>query len=56
MGTLTGFGSLSAIPEEEITDKISRRVVAGQKGMMVWWRVGAGTHVTAHSHPHEQLV
>ena len=56
MGTLTGFGSLSAIPEEEITDKISRRVVAGQKGMMVWWKVGAGTHVTAHSHPHEQLV
>jgi quercetin dioxygenase-like cupin family protein len=56
MGTLTGFGSLSAIPEEEITDKISRRVVAGQKGMMVRWKVGAGTHVTAHSHPHEQLV
>ena len=31
MGTLTGFGSLSAIPEEKITDKISRRLVAGQK-------------------------
>ena len=35
MGTLTGFGSLSAIPEEKITDKITRRVLAGQKGMMV---------------------
>ena len=56
MGTLTGFGSLSAIPEEKITDKITRRVLAGQKGMMVWWKIGAGTHVAAHSHPHEQLV
>ncbi|MGB7774459.1 MAG: cupin domain-containing protein [Pseudolabrys sp.] len=56
MGTLTGFGSLSAIPEEKISDKITRRVLAGQKGMMVWWKIGAGTHVAAHSHPHEQLV
>jgi quercetin dioxygenase-like cupin family protein len=56
MGTLTGFGSLSAIPEEKITDKITRRVLAGQKGMMVWWKIGAGTHVAAHSHPHEQIV
>ena len=23
--------------------------------MMVWWKIGAGTHVAAHSHPHEQL-
>ena len=56
MGTLTGFGTLSAIPEEKITDKITRRVLSGQKGMMVWWKIGAGTHVAAHSHPHEQLV
>jgi unsaturated pyranuronate lyase len=56
MGTLTGFGSLSAIPEEKISDKITRRVLAGQKGMVVWWKIGAGTHVAAHSHPHEQLV
>src|SRR5215469_4918176 len=56
MGTLTGFGSLSAIPEEKITDKITRRVLSGQKGMMVWWKIGAGTHVSAHSHPHEQIV
>jgi hypothetical protein len=25
MGTLTGFGSLSAIPEEKISDKITHR-------------------------------
>jgi quercetin dioxygenase-like cupin family protein len=56
MTTLSGIGSLAAIPEEKITDKITRRVLAGQKGMMVWWKIGAGTHVAAHSHPHEQLV
>ena len=56
MTTLSGFGSLAAIPEEKITDKITRRMFAGQKGMMVWWKIGAGTHVAAHSHPHEQLV
>ena len=56
MTSLSGFGSLAAIPEEKITDKITRRVLAGQKGMMVWWKIGAGTHVAAHSHPHEQLV
>ena len=22
----------------------------------MWWKIGAGTHVAAHSHPHEQLV
>ena len=36
MPILRGFGSLSAIPEEKITDKITRRVLAGEKSMMVW--------------------
>src|SRR5947207_6061427 len=56
MTTLTGFGSLSAIPEEKITDKITRRVLAGEKGMMVWWNIKTGAHAAAHSHPHEQIV
>ena len=56
MSTLKGFGSLVAIPEEKITDKITRRVLAGEKGMMVWWKIKAGAHAAAHSHPHEQIV
>src|SRR6516165_10876433 len=36
MTSLSGFGSLAAIPDEKITDKITRRVLAGQKGMMVF--------------------
>ena len=45
MPSLSGFGSLAAISEEKITDKITRRVLAG---MMVWWKMGAGTHIGAH--------
>jgi quercetin dioxygenase-like cupin family protein len=56
MTTLRGFGSLTAIPEEKITDKITRRVLAGENGMMVWWNIKAGTHAAAHSHPHEQIM
>jgi unsaturated pyranuronate lyase len=56
MTTLKGFGSLSAIPEEKITDKITRRVLTGEKGMMVWWSIKAGAHAGAHSHPHEQIL
>jgi hypothetical protein len=31
MATLKGFGSLAAIPAEKMTDKITRRVVAGAR-------------------------
>jgi quercetin dioxygenase-like cupin family protein len=56
MPTLTGFSSLGSIPEERVTDKITRRIVAGEKGMIVSWRMSAGAHAAAHKHPHEQIV
>jgi quercetin dioxygenase-like cupin family protein len=56
MPTLSGFGALSEITPERINDKISRRVVAGDQGMLVWWSAKAGAHAAAHSHPHEQIV
>ena len=56
MARLKGFGSLAAIPEEKMTDKITRRVLAGEKGMAVWVNIKAGAHAAAHSHPHEQIV
>jgi hypothetical protein len=49
MTTLKGFGSLSAIPEEKITDKITRRVLAGERGMMVWWHQGRCARCRAFS-------
>ena len=36
MTTMTGFGALKTLPVERITDKISRRVLSGKHGMIVW--------------------
>jgi hypothetical protein len=33
---------------ERVTDKIERRVLAGQRGMIVWWKMKAGAHAAAH--------
>jgi quercetin dioxygenase-like cupin family protein len=55
MPKLAGFASLDALPEERVTDKITRRLVAGDQGMLVWWNMKAGAHAAAHSHPHEQM-
>jgi quercetin dioxygenase-like cupin family protein len=56
MPTLTGFGAFASIPEEQISDKVSRRILAGDQAMIVWWSVAAGVHVETHQHPHEQIV
>lgn len=52
---MIGYGSLDSLPEEQVTDKISRRLVSGERGMVVWWRMKAGAHAAAHTHPHEQI-
>ena len=36
MPTLLGFGTFAALPEEQISKKISRRILAGDQGMLVW--------------------
>src|SRR5262249_11168065 len=56
MPTLVGFGTFAALPEERISDKISRRILSGDQGMIVWWSIGAGVHVEPHSHANEQIV
>lgn len=56
MPKFSGFSSLAALPVEKIADKITRRVAAGDQAMVVWWSFKAGAHVTAHSHPHEQII
>jgi quercetin dioxygenase-like cupin family protein len=55
MPVITGFETLSNLPEEKISPQISRRVMAGVQGMIVWWSMKAGAHAAAHQHPHEQL-
>jgi quercetin dioxygenase-like cupin family protein len=56
MVTLVGFGRFAALLEEQISDKISRRILSGDQGMIVWWSIGAGVHVEPHSHANEQIV
>jgi hypothetical protein len=56
MPIIKGFELLKNLPEEKLTDQITRRVLAGDKGMIVWWSMKAGAHAAAHSHPHEQSV
>ncbi|MGB8756495.1 MAG: cupin domain-containing protein [Pseudolabrys sp.] len=56
MPTLVGFGTFAALPEERISEKMSRRVLSGDHGMIVWWSMGAGVHVEPHSHANEQIV
>jgi len=56
MPKLSGFESLAALSAERISDKISRKIVAGDQGMIVWWEMKAGAHAAAHRHPHEQIA
>ena len=56
MPVAQGFGAFETLPWERITDKIERRVLCGDKAMIVWWRMKAGAKASAHRHPHEQIV
>jgi len=55
MPVIVGHDKLASIPEERITDKITRKIMSGKQGMMVWWHFDAGGHAAAHKHPHEQI-
>jgi hypothetical protein len=35
----------SSADKEQISEKISRRIISGDQGMIVWWSIGAGVHV-----------
>ena len=51
-----GFGTFAALPEEQLSEKISRRILSGRQGMIVWWSIEAGVHVEPHSHANEQIA
>lgn len=55
MPQLTGFASIASAPEERISDKITRRVIAGDQSMIVWWSILKGAHAASHSHANEQI-
>lgn len=44
------------VPEERINDYITRKMVTGDRMMLVRWRMKKGGVVPAHKHPNEQVV
>jgi len=44
MPVIVAFDKLASVPEERITNKISRRVISGKQGTLVYWRMKAGAH------------
>jgi hypothetical protein len=46
MATLVGFGAFAALAEEQISEKISRRILSGNQGMLVWWSIAAGVQLS----------
>jgi quercetin dioxygenase-like cupin family protein len=55
MPTLVGFNTFAGLPEEQISEKITRRILAGDQAMLVWWSIEAGVHVEPHSLANDQL-
>ncbi len=56
MPVIAGFDKLASVPQEQMTDKIQRRVVSGNQGTLVYWSIKAGARAAAHKHPQEQIV
>ena len=59
MNALTAIGAvtnLDKIAGEAITPLATRRIIPGDKMMMVHWEMKKGADSAAHHHPHEQLV
>jgi quercetin dioxygenase-like cupin family protein len=56
MPKLSGYTALATLPEERVTDKISRKIASGDQEMIVWWNMKAGAHATAHKHANEQIA
>ena len=52
---MKGYTNLKDLPEEKIGDKITRRILVGEKEMVVFWKMKAGAHAARHQHPHEQV-
>ncbi|MBI3454715.1 MAG: cupin domain-containing protein [Candidatus Rokubacteria bacterium] len=55
MAAMKGYLQLDKIPEEKLTPLISRKIVTGEKEMVVFWKMKAGAHAAAHKHPNEQV-
>jgi hypothetical protein len=37
--TLVAFSRFADLPEVQISEKISRRILSGDQGMVAWWSI-----------------
>jgi quercetin dioxygenase-like cupin family protein len=44
------------LPAEQLSEKISRRYVHGEKGMLVRFELKKGAVIPLHQHPNEQIT
>ena len=45
-----------AVPREQVSDLIGRRMIYGEKVMLVRWEFAKGCYVASHRHPNEQVA
>ncbi len=55
MLAMPGFHNVKSLQEQRVTEQITRRVLTGEREMVVWWSMKAGAQAAAHRHPHEQI-
>jgi quercetin dioxygenase-like cupin family protein len=55
MAVLENVTNLDAMPREQVTDQMSRRMVVGNNQMLTVWNMKKGSHSSAHRHPEEQI-
>ena len=52
---MRGYARLRELPEEKLGEKITRRILVGEKEMVVFWNMKAGARAAMHQHAHEQI-
>jgi len=50
------FYNWNVVPREEISPGIRRRIIKGDRIMLVLWELEPGTKISLHKHPHEQIT
>jgi quercetin dioxygenase-like cupin family protein len=55
MDTLDEIKNINTLPEEHLTDEMSRRMIVGNSQMLTIWRMKKGAHSARHQHPEEQI-
>jgi quercetin dioxygenase-like cupin family protein len=55
MSVLDNVKNIKVMPEEHLTDEMSRRMIVGKNHMLTIWKMKKGAHSSAHKHPEEQI-